>query len=134
MDCCWCARKWFGGGALERLPQLLRHLYTIASFVAGWVIFRIEDHHNLAPWVGALFGAYGAGSISLLSLMNVLHYWPWFLVAAIGSTPLAARLMARLESKGRGACVVDVWLGVIFCWAVLSLLRGTFNPFIYFRF
>ena len=122
------------GSLLERLPRLLQHLYTILAFILGWVIFRIEDSSRLLPWFTTLLGMHGAGDLSFLNLMNLLHYWPWLVVAAVGSTPLAAGLLVRCERSPRLAYALDGWLAVVAGWSVLSLLMGTFNPFIYFRF
>jgi len=122
------------GRALERLPNMLQHLYMILIILFGWVIFRIEDFSMMGQWFSALFGRYGAGHPSMLNILNVLHYWPWFLVAAIGSTPIMRLFLMWCNNFSRGSYALDFLALAVFVWSSLTLATGGYNPFIYFRF
>ncbi len=122
------------GRALEKVPFCLQHLYTIFGFVLGWVIFRIEDVSLRKTWFGALFGVYGAGDAALLNALNLLHLWPWFIVAAVGATPMARNALSWASVGPRLRWAVDAWMLAVCVWSVVELMGSTFNPFIYFRF
>jgi alginate O-acetyltransferase complex protein AlgI len=126
--------KLLWGTAIKKLPLAIQHLYTICGFVCGWVIFRVEDFSQMGSWFGALCGRGGSGNLALLNALNLLHLWPWFVIAAIGSTPVMRKRLSRLAAIRKTAWLVDVWVLSIFLWSVVELIGSTFNPFIYFRF
>ncbi len=126
--------KLIWGRWLESAPAVFQHLYSIPLFTLGWVIFRVDEPGSMLQWFAALFGAYGAGHVIMLDILNVLHYWPWFIVAAIGSTPWMRNLAQRWDRSWYLGLTGDSMLLLIFVWSTVSLLMGSFNPFIYFRF
>jgi alginate O-acetyltransferase complex protein AlgI len=124
----------FWGRSIGRRHRALQHAYTMFLVVVGWVIFRVESLALVAGWLGALFGAHGWGSVATLNAINVLHLYPWFAVAAVGATPLAARTLRRLESTPVTAWLHDAALFGVLLWSIVTLATSGFNPFIYFRF
>lgn len=171
------------GKTLKRVPSIFQHLYTIAAFVIGWLIFWIEDTASLGQYFLALFGAYGATGSSTLWELQAWSYWPVFIICIIASTPiipwLREKLMAWAEcrqsvsifSKGELAnakslsvyeqCNTEQWLEhaqaekapkshllvlqtiflitdivciMLLILSIASVISGSFNPFIYFRF
>ncbi len=170
------------GRALDRLPAVVGHLYTIVVFLFGWYFFWIEDVGMLAEYGKALLGCYGAsGTLSLFEL-TAWEYWPVFVVCALASTPLVPYLrfalfnwvtqehrggflandianakylevaelcnptpwLERAESSGASQkrlivfrCVyflADIACLALVLLSVFSVVSGSFNPFIYFRF
>lgn len=122
------------GGVLAGSPRVFRHTYTVAGFMAGWVIFRTENFGSMSGWFCSLCGLQGSGSVATLNALNVLHVWPWFLAGALGCTPLGRIALARMWSRSRSAWLADAWVAVVFVWSILDLVGASFNPFIYFRF
>jgi alginate O-acetyltransferase complex protein AlgI len=122
------------GGRLERLPSAVQHLYAVFLFLLGWVIFRIEDFGQMGAWFAALFGGYGGGQVVTLSALNVLHHYPWFLVAAIGATPLVAHGLKRLDEAPVAGWLADAGVMVTMVCSILVLVMDGFNPFLYYRF
>jgi alginate O-acetyltransferase complex protein AlgI len=112
----------------------IQHLYTIFVIIIGWVIFRIENFEQLGEWFFALSGFNGAGRIVDLDVMNVLQYYPWFIVAVVGSTPIFSIISRHQKESLIGGLVYDGVMLAFFVPAVISLAAGGFNPFIYFRF
>ncbi len=122
------------GGLLSALPRLFQHFYTIFIFVFGWIIFRIESFRDIGRWVMTILGFYGPGKVSTLEIMNILQYYPWFIVASIASTPIVAKLLQRRRKSLVGGYVYDFCSACLFFIALTKLATGAFNPFIYFRF
>lgn len=128
------SEKLVWGRFLSRRAKALQHLYTILVFIVGWVIFRIENPSEMVGWMMALAGAHGMGQLATLSLFNVLHLWPWFLVAALAATPGPAKLVNRVVRHRFGRVSYGAWMSCLLVYAICVLVTSGFNPFLYFRF
>jgi len=119
---------------MEKVPRILQHTFVILSFVFGWLFFRIEDFSLIGGWLGAMVGTHGWGHPMTLNALNVLHKYLWFIVAAVGSTPVVSNLFKDVRKTPLGGLLVDLWTGAILIWSVLEIALGGFSPFIYFQF
>lgn len=122
------------GKSLKLMSTPLQHVYTVFIIIIGWVIFRIEDFGLMYEWIGSLIGLNGLGQPGTLSALNVLQYYPWFIIALIGSTPLCARLMTDFDKAPVLSWLPEIITVSLFSWSMVALAMGEFNPFIYFRF
>ena len=124
--------KAFLGKLLQKLPAALQHLYTLFLVLVSWAIFAVEDFGHMGAYLKAMFGLGGG-----LTNDNVSYYFfsflPMLIIAAVASTPLAAKLWKRLPEKPRLALLPILLLaGLLFSTAYL--VDATYNPFLYFRF
>ena len=124
--------KAFLGKLLQKLPAALQHLYTLFLVLVSWAIFAVEDFGHMGAYHKAMFGLGGG-----LTNDNVSYYFfsflPMLIIAAVASTPLAAKLWKRLPEKPRLALLPILLLaGLVFSTAYL--VDATYNPFLYFRF
>ena len=124
--------KAFLGKLLQKLPAALQHLYTLFLVLVSWTIFAVEDFGHMGAYLKAMFGLGGG-----LTNDNVSYYFfsflPMLIIAAVASTPLAAKLWKRLPEKPRLALLPILLLaGLVFSTAYL--VDATYNPFLYFRF
>jgi alginate O-acetyltransferase complex protein AlgI len=119
---------------MRKWPRFLQHAFVILCFIFGWVIFRIQDFTMIGEWFASMFGAYGWGHPMTLNALNILHKYPWLLIAAIGSTPMVGNLLKKVSRTSRGATFVDLCLGATLIWSVLEITLGGFSPFIYMQF
>ena len=51
---------------LDKLPALLRHLYTLFLVAVSWAIFAVEDFSQLGAYLKAMFGLAGMVLLPLL--------------------------------------------------------------------
>lgn len=118
---------------LDKLPSAIQHLYTIFIFIIGWGLFYFTDMTQLGGFFVNLFN-FGNGVFSKEALNLTLSYLPVLLVAAVASTPLAAKLYIKVKDTKW------IWLPeTLFCIVILaistaSLVDQSYNPFLYFRF
>jgi alginate O-acetyltransferase complex protein AlgI len=119
---------------IQRTPRVVQHLYVFLTFIAGWVIFRIENVSEIIAWFSSLTGAFGWGHPATLNVLNLLHLYPWLIFGVIGATPLIGNFLASIERHPTRAWCVDVWILLMVAWSIIELILGGFNPFIYFRF
>jgi alginate O-acetyltransferase complex protein AlgI len=115
---------------LQKLPTACRHLYVIVLVLISWTIFALEDLNQLGYYLSVMAGMKGASLFNGTTLYYLRGFLPMMILAAIGSTPLAAGLWKRLDNR-----VIKLFimvLGMILCTAYV--VASTYNPFLYFRF
>ncbi|MBC5732975.1 MBOAT family O-acyltransferase [Lawsonibacter hominis] len=118
---------------LDKLPALLRHLYTLFLVAVSWAIFAVEDFSQLGAYLKAMFGLAGGGLTDAAAWYYFRSFLPVLLISAVASTPLAARLWRRLPERSmRLLLPVLLLAGLVFSTAYL--VDATYNPFLYFRF
>ena len=125
------AEKLFLLRALERLPKALRHILLLLAVSFGWMLFYFEEPGAGAAFLGRLFRLSAAPAAGT---NRVLAYLPVFLAAALGSTPLPARLWKGLRESGAKTVCSVAGLALILLLCTAALAAQSYNPFIYFRF
>jgi len=126
--------KFFLGKALDKAPKVLRHIYVILIVFISWAFFDATGFGAAFAVIGRMFGGADrfAGAQALYYLRS---YAVPLVVGIIGVTPLMRSLAGRVSAKKKLVTVLEpVVLAVILVAATASMVDGSFNPFIYFRF
>ncbi len=128
------AEKLFLGDLLKKLPNVLRHCYTIFLFLVSMIIFNGEGIHGILVDMKGFFG--GAPLWNDATGYYLRNYAVIFIVGIIGGTPLCKNLWNKvsLRYKGIGAVAEPIYLSLILIAVTACLLNGSLNPFMYFRF
>ena len=125
--------KAFLGRVLEKLPAAVQHIYTLFLVLVSWAIFAVEDFGHLGPYLAAMFGSAQGGLYSDSVGYYFTSFLPMLIIGCVASTPLAAKLWAKLPVKAVKIVLPVVLLaGLLFSTAYL--VDATYNPFLYFRF
>jgi alginate O-acetyltransferase complex protein AlgI len=127
---------------------LVRHTYTLAVVLCGWVIFRSESLSYAAGMLAAMAGfAHGSNVEHHLSLYVDAELVIALAIGIMASTPVLpylARVWRRrrnlLERADRRR--MDTWAAItevtslvtVFIASLSWMAAGTYNPFLYFRF
>ena len=120
----------------DKLPSVVRHIYSIVLVVIGWVLFFSPSLGGAARYLGMMFGA-GAHGVpdreSLYLLTTNLVLW---IILIIGSTPLTdVRYQHMLRQKKWNTTLLNgIVYAVLFILCIAYLVTETYNPFLYFRF
>ena len=132
--------KFVWGKALERAPRALGHVYTLLITVFGWVIFNAGSLPQIGQYTAAMLGA-GSGYYSG-ALRRLLDYKAELLCACAFSVPLAAGLRGlprkltepspRLTAAAEALRLAG--LLALFALSAVSVVKSSYNPFLYFRF
>ena len=121
------------GKGLEKLPAVLRHIYTMTLVILGWVLFDLDTLGQVGAYSKAMLGLSGAGLADGWALYQLASYLPTLAILAAASTPLPAELWKMLPEKAAKTVLpVLLLLGLFFSTAYL--VDATYNPFLYFRF
>ncbi len=116
---------------LEKVPNALRHIYTMFIVLLGWALFYFEDMTALGAFFTRAFTLNGSAATEI---NTVLGYLPLFLVSVLAATPLGAVCWKKLrEKKGMAWAGIGI-AGVLLLLCVAALASSSYNPFIYFRF
>ena len=124
--------KFVWGRAAARLPRPLRHGYTLLLTLFGMVIVNA----NSLPHIGAYFAAMcGAGSGYLSGAARLISdHAAEFFFAVLFAMPAAKLLGGKLRERPWGEALRLAGLLALFALGAVSLVRSSYNPFIYFRF
>jgi alginate O-acetyltransferase complex protein AlgI len=135
------------GALQEKLPQSLRHLYTIGVVMMGWVIFRADSVIAAGQYFLALFGLktaphaqsylrYTTYEVLAAILIGILFSGPVWATMKQTCRKLALAMPARFHPPLHAAgFAVEIGLIVgLFTLSAAWLASGTYNPFIYYRF
>lgn len=125
---------------LDKLPNVLKHVYAIVVIYFGWILFRCDSMELLKHYFNALF-SFNFSAMSFNEILIYLEsYYVYFILAIIFSTPVYYKLVEKISSvkNKKLKLVLDIihYLGliVIFIITIMFLAYSSYNPFIYFRF
>ena len=122
----------------EKIPAVFRYIYTVFLTIVGFTIFNANGIVGAAETVSAMFGISGLAVYDNVSIYYLVSYAVPLVLAILLSTPLPKKICEHIENKAAGDIAMAVLKPVcyiailIICTA--SLIDGSFNPFIYFRF
>ncbi len=118
--------------------HLLSRLITLILILIGWMIFAIEDMHELPRYAAQIFG-FGAEGLA----GNTFLYWfgNYGFVLIIGfilSQPVFPRIRKLAEEKTALANLLQIMAAALTMLLTLvcaaALISDGYNPFLYFRF
>lgn len=113
--------------------KAIRYIYTIFFVMIGWVFFRSTSISNALRYIAVMFG-----STRLVVDNSALFYLKenafCFALAGILSTPLIRWFCGKYLANKIGQAIVTMILLLVFFLSIVYIVKGTYNPFIYFNF
>lgn len=115
--------------------RILKHFYTILSFVLLWTIFRSENITYAIKYIMNMFGFIKTQTINS-NIFNYINNYDIFilLIGLISSTPLFIGIIKKYENNKVIKCILNVTLIILLILSTSQIASSTYNPFIYFRF
>ena len=129
--------KYVWGAYVDRLPNVVRHIYAGVLVLVGWGFFFSPSLGYAIRYLFAMIGG-GAGIVDSEGAFLLVTHWLLYLVSvlgcsAFGMSVLRGVIRAPRNAKLRTAAAVVIYIGM-FLISVAFLVTDTFNPFLYFRF
>lgn len=121
---------------IEKMPKVVRHLYTMFLVIIGWVLFSFDSFKKGAEFIAGMFGLGGYSVINKEFIYLLLNNLVLLIILAVASTDVPKRWIEKLAAKDKpvfkvtGIIILEVILGI----CVAYLVASTYNPFLYFRF
>jgi alginate O-acetyltransferase complex protein AlgI len=130
--------KLFLNKILDKLPNILRHIYVILLIVISFVIFNIDNMADILAYLKGMFGLLDIPAFSTESLYYLKSYAVIIIISIVGATPLIKNTINN-ASKNKTINKALVVFEPICYIALLIIVTGylvdsSFNPFLYFRF
>ena len=122
------------GNLLEKLPAVVRHVYVIFLVLISFVIFNANGLSGVLADVGGLFGAGGLPLYTSEALYYLRSYGVLLVVCLIAALPLGKRCYERVQNSKVMTVLEPAAAAALLVAVTASLVDGSFNPFLYFRF
>ena len=126
--------------AVEKLTGFAEKLkgfgtvYTLFFVVMGWVLFRAESLSAAVTYMKNMFGV-GADGLSCDKVVFYLSENKFeFVFALLFCIPVFRYLPEKVKNGKISNVVYPIVLMVMFIFSVSSIVKGAYNPFIYFNF
>ncbi len=120
--------------AIGKLPLWLRHGYVLILVAVSFVLFNAASLSQAASDLGGMFGFGHVPFLSKETIYYLRSYAVVFAAAVIGSLPVVRDLALRQQGKRGFWAAETVFLAALLLLCTASLVDGSFNPFLYFRF
>lgn len=130
--------KYFLNKILEKLPRVIRNIYTMFIVMISFIIFSSDDMSSALTVIKGLF------SFSSLKFSNdfIIYYIRSYGVILIGGlvlcTPLIKNAINKLRENKILNYIINIFevivLVLIFVIITSMLIDSSYNPFLYFRF
>ncbi len=128
-----------GGGECRnsKFKNFVSLVYTLFVVNLGWVLFRAPSTHDAVKYAGTMFGL-----IRPTSYFTIFWYLDkWTLVILIIGIFCATKLPSKIAAAVSGripqkvcVCLKYILLLCLLYLAMIRIVSGTYNPFIYFQF
>ncbi len=134
--------KFFLLGLFDKMPTIVRnaigYIYTIFLTIIGFVIFNSSDISEIGSTLSSMFGGNGVGIYNDEAIYYITSYSIIIAISALFSTPIIKKLIEWLSRREAGNITISSLKPICYILILLvctaSLIDGSFNPFIYFRF
>ena len=115
--------------------RILRHFYTLFFVCIGWVFFRAIDLPAAFSYLGSMFGV-GGFYTDTLARFYFLDNFIFLIFAILCSIPLLPYLKKRLHyyELTISYILTPIFYIVLFFVSLTYIVKGAYNPFIYFNF
>lgn len=130
--------KYFLNKVLEKLPKVIRNIYTMFIVMISFIIFSSDD---ISSALAVIKGLFSSGSLKL-SNDFIIYYIRSYGVILIGGlvfcTPLIKNAISKLRENKILNYIINIFevIVIILILVVITsmLIDSSYNPFLYFRF
>ena len=110
------------------------HLYTLIFVLIGWVVFRAETLTVAVNYLGNMFGIGAAGLYDVDTVHLMMENFPLYLIATVFSMPIVGYISKKFENNKFASVLYAAAQILILIIAIAFMIKGSYNPFIYFNF
>ena len=120
------------------IEPIFKHIYTLFIINFSWVLFRAGDLKQAGLYIHSMFNFISNDIWSSYTYMFIKENIIIFIFAILFSMPIAKRANFLIVNKYKGYKVFEflypVAIMMIFLVSISYIVKGTYNPFIYFNF
>ena len=116
---------------IDKLPDFVKHIYTIILVFIGWMIFAFDDSKYLFEFIKALTSNKFVDSAFLYYFKN---YFLILVIATLFSLPVYPKVKEKMNNTIFTSLLSISIYVILFIVTLSYLVSDTYNPFLYFRF
>ena len=116
---------------IDKLPDFVKHIYTIVLVFIGWMIFAFDDSKYLFGFIKALTSNKFVDSAFLYYFKN---YFLILVTAIVFSLPVYPKVKEKMNNTIFTSLLSISIYVILFIVTLSYLVSDTYNPFLYFRF
>ena len=116
---------------IDKLPDFVKHIYTIVLVFIGWMIFAFDDSKYLFGFIKALTSNKFVDSAFLYYFKN---YFLILVTAIVFSLPVYPKVKEKMNNSIFTSLLSISIYVILFIITLSYLVSDTYNPFLYFRF
>ena len=116
---------------IDKLPDFVKHIYTIILVFIGWMIFAFDDSKYLFGFIKALTSNKFVDSAFLYYFKN---YFLILVIATLFSLPVYPKVKEKINNTIFTSLLSISIYVILFIITLSYLVSDTYNPFLYFRF
>ena len=115
--------------------KVILHFYTLIIVLFGWVIFRAESLTEAFQYIEKMFGVFDIQFVDIYFVSFIKSKLVYFVFGLIFAAPVY-KYIEKVLNKHKYASVAlsSVVMITLFIITISYLVKGTYNPFIYFNF
>ena len=116
---------------IDKLPDFVKHIYTIVLVFIGWMIFAFDDSKYLFGFIKAITSNKFVDSAFLYYFKN---YFLILVIATLFSLPVYPKVKEKINNSIFTSLLSISIYVILFIITLSYLVSDTYNPFLYFRF
>ena len=116
---------------IDKLPDFVKHIYTIVLVFIGWMIFAFDNSKYLFEFIKALTSNKFVDSAFLYYFKN---YFLILVIATLFSLPVYPKVKEKVNNSIFTSLLSISIYVILFIITLSYLVSDTYNPFLYFRF
>lgn len=117
---------------LEKMPKVIRHIYTVLIIMIGWVFFRADNLMAAFDYLRSMLISSGKDRIYFNFIMNN-QYWFCLFAGIICAVP-HTRLKKLIKKCTFLEYICNFILLFVFILSICYMVGSGYSPFLYFRF
>jgi len=120
---------------LDKLPKVIRWIYSFILINIGWIIFRAENM-DLLIYIFKNIIIFDINNLYdfLSKNYHLVNYLIFIILGFILSFPVYLKINIKLKNNKMYLFFKDIILMFILIFCICMLISNSYNPFIYFRF
>lgn len=120
---------------IDKKMRKFSYLYTMIFVLIGWVIFRADSIQIAFTYLKTMIGIGSNGFIDDQLILYISLYKYYFIAAILCSFPLKELISKKMKLQGKIYNTLStICIMVLFIVSISFLVKGSYNPFIYFNF
>ena len=110
------------------------NIYTLFFVIIGWVFFRADNLALAINYMSYLFGLAGNSFLDDQAKLYFMENKYFYLIAIIFSMPVMEWLNNKFQNSRLISYSYSIFIFILFITAISYIVKGAYNPFIYFNF